>query len=49
MATLNPASMTFATGTFSNPPEFVQSLAEAMHEREIHPELEVYDVGHVQL
>jgi 3-keto-5-aminohexanoate cleavage enzyme len=49
MATLNPASMTFAMGTFSNPPEFVQSLAEAMHEREIHPELEVYDVGHVQL
>jgi 3-keto-5-aminohexanoate cleavage enzyme len=49
MATLNPASMTFADGTFSNPPEFVQRLAEAMHERDIHPELEVYDVGHVSL
>jgi uncharacterized protein (DUF849 family) len=49
MATLNPASMTFADGTFSNPPEFVQKLAEAMHERGIHPELEVYDVGHVSL
>jgi uncharacterized protein (DUF849 family) len=49
MATLNPASMTFANGTFSNPPEFVQKLAEAMHERDIHPELEVYDFGHVQL
>ena len=49
MATLNPASMTFANGTFSNPPEFVEALAKAMHERGIHPELEVYDVGHVRL
>jgi len=49
MATLNPASMTFATGTFGNPPEFVHQLAEAMHERDIHPELEVYDFGHVSL
>lgn len=49
MATLNPASMTFANGTFSNPPEFVEALAQAMHERDIHPELEVYDVGHVGL
>ena len=49
MATLNPASMTFASGTFSNPPDFVQKLAEAMHERDIHPELELYDLGHVSL
>jgi 3-keto-5-aminohexanoate cleavage enzyme len=49
MATLNPATMTFADGTFSNPPELVQGLAEAMHERGIHPELEVYDFGHVAL
>lgn len=49
MATLNPASMTFGTGTFHNPPEFVEKLAEAMHERDIHPELEVYDFGHVSL
>lgn len=49
MATLNPASMTFANGTFNNPPEFVEALAHAMHERDIHPELEVYDVGHVGL
>ncbi|MSO42372.1 MAG: 3-keto-5-aminohexanoate cleavage protein [Solirubrobacterales bacterium] len=49
MATLNPAWMTFADGTFSNPPEFVQQLAEAMHEHDIHPELEVYDVGHLSL
>lgn len=49
MATLNPASMTFGTGTFSNPPWFVERLAEAMRERGIHPELEVYDFGHVPL
>lgn len=49
MATLNPASMTFADGTFSNPPEFVERLAQAMHERDLHPELEVYDFGHVSL
>jgi 3-keto-5-aminohexanoate cleavage enzyme len=49
MATLNPASMTFANGTFDNPPEFVDRLARAMRERDIHPELEVYDLGHVAL
>lgn len=49
MATLNPASMTFARGTFSNPPEFVDRLAQAIHERDLHPELEVYDFGHVSL
>ena len=49
MATLNPASMTFARGTFSNPPEFVEALAKEMHSRDIHPELEVYDLGHVRI
>jgi 3-keto-5-aminohexanoate cleavage enzyme len=49
MATLNPASMTFGTGTFHNPPWFVERLAELMLERGIRPELEVYDFGHVGL
>ena len=49
MATLNPASMTFAMGTFSNPPDFVEALANEMHNRDIHPELEVYDLGHVRI
>jgi 3-keto-5-aminohexanoate cleavage enzyme len=49
MATLNPASMTFGTGTFDNPPWFVEALAERMLERGIQPELEVYDLGHVGL
>jgi uncharacterized protein (DUF849 family) len=49
MATLNPASMTFGAGTFSNPPWFVEALARRMLERGIQPELEVYDLGHVGL
>jgi 3-keto-5-aminohexanoate cleavage enzyme len=49
MATLNPASMTFGTGTFENPPWFVEALAARMLERGIRAELEVYDVGHVRL
>jgi 3-keto-5-aminohexanoate cleavage enzyme len=49
MATLNPASMTFGTGTFANPPAFVEDLAQTMLDRGIHPELEVYDFGHVGL
>jgi uncharacterized protein (DUF849 family) len=49
MATLNPASMTFAQSTFNNPPWFVEALAQALHRRDIHPELEVYDFGHVAL
>jgi uncharacterized protein (DUF849 family) len=49
MATLNPASMTFGTGTFSNPPWFVERLAELMLQRDIRPELEIYDFGHLPL
>jgi uncharacterized protein (DUF849 family) len=49
MATLNPASMKFGTGTFLNPPWYVERLAELMNERGIQPELEIYDFGHVSL
>jgi uncharacterized protein (DUF849 family) len=49
MATLNPASMTFGQGTFSNPPWFVEELAELMRARSIQPELEIYDFGHLPL
>jgi 3-keto-5-aminohexanoate cleavage enzyme len=34
---------------FDNPPWFVERLADEMHARDIHPELEVYDFGHVAL
>jgi 3-keto-5-aminohexanoate cleavage enzyme len=49
MATLNPASMTFARATFQNEPWFVESLADALRVRGITPELEVYDFGHVSI
>lgn len=49
MATLNPASMTFGQGTFSNPPWFVEQLVALMRDHGIQPELEVYDFGHVPL
>ena len=49
MVTLNPASMTFGQAVFDNPPEFVDALAEAIRDRGLVPELEVYDVGHVGL
>src|SRR5205085_8115618 len=35
MATLNPASMTFGQETFSNPPWFVEQLAQLMRDRGI--------------
>ena len=47
MATLNPASMTFASGTFTNPPEFVERSPRRCTSADLHPELEVYDFGHV--
>jgi 3-keto-5-aminohexanoate cleavage enzyme len=47
MATLNPASMTFGNSVFDNPPSFVDALAQAMLDRGILPEMEVYDLGHV--
>lgn len=45
MASLTLGSMNFPTGPSVNSPETIQELAEAMREREIAPELEVFDVG----
>jgi uncharacterized protein (DUF849 family) len=47
MATLNPCSMTFGTGTFLNPPADVRRLAARMQELGVKPELEIYDHGHL--
>jgi 3-keto-5-aminohexanoate cleavage enzyme len=49
MATLNVASMTFGTGQFLNPPAGVKQLAARMRELSVKPELELYDVGHLDL
>jgi 3-keto-5-aminohexanoate cleavage enzyme len=45
MASLTLGSMNFASGPSVNSPETIAGLATAMREREIVPELEVFDVG----
>jgi len=47
MATLNPCSMSFGDGEFSNPPKDVRRLAARMLDLGIKPELEIYDTGHL--
>lgn len=49
MATLNPATMTFGSAEFRNPPKQMQQLAARMIELGIKPEVEIYDTGHVGL
>jgi len=49
MATLNPCSMTFGGGEFSNPPDQVRRLAARMRELDVKPELEIYDTGHLDV
>ncbi len=47
MATLNPATMSFGNGIFVNPPNDVRRLAARMQELNVKPELEVYDMAHI--
>jgi 3-keto-5-aminohexanoate cleavage enzyme len=49
MATLNPCTMTFATGEFRNPPAKMPLLAARMKELGIKPEIEIYDTGHLEM
>jgi len=48
-ASLNVATMTFGDSVFMNHPAEVEKAAARMLEREIKPEVECYDVGHVAL
>ncbi|MEM3622837.1 MAG: 3-keto-5-aminohexanoate cleavage protein [Candidatus Bathyarchaeia archaeon] len=48
-ASLNVATMTFGNSVFLNPPETVEKIAKTMLERDIKPEIECYDVGHINL
>lgn len=48
MATLNPCSMSFGRGEFSNPPLAVERLAGRMAELGVKAELEIYDTGHLE-
>lgn len=49
MATLNPCSMSFASGEFRNPPDGVRRLAARMRELGVKAELEIYDTGHLDV
>ena len=49
MASLNIASMNFGDEVFSNPPDEVKKLAGHMREHGVVPEVELYDVGHIDI
>lgn len=48
-ASLNVASMTFGDGVFLNKPAEVEEAARRMLDRHIRPEVECYDIGHIDL
>ena len=48
-ASLNVATMTFGEGVFMNRPADVERAATIMRDRAIRPEVECYDVGHIEL
>ena len=48
-ASLNVATMTFGENVFINRPSDVERAASMMRERGIKPEVECYDLGHVEL
>jgi 3-keto-5-aminohexanoate cleavage enzyme len=48
-ASLNVATMTFGDSVFINPPDAVERAARMMNERGIKPEVECYDMGHIEL
>ncbi len=45
MASLATGSVNFPTAIYENPPDFVESLAAAMAERGIKPEVEIFDAA----
>lgn len=48
MASLNSGSVNFGDGVFANPLPFVEFLAQRMGRLGIIPEIEVYDLSHVE-
>ena len=45
MATFDAGTMNFGPGVFHNTPEFLERLAAVTKERQIKPEIEIFDVG----
>lgn len=48
MASLNSGSINFGDGVFENPIPFVEFLAQRMGRLKVIPEIEVYDLSHVE-
>ena len=48
MASLNAGSINFGKGVFSNPLPFVEFLAARMGRKKIKPEIEIYDLSHLE-
>ena len=45
MASLATGSVNFPTSVYANPPDFVEDLAQAMLDRDIKPEIEIFDLA----
>jgi 3-keto-5-aminohexanoate cleavage enzyme len=48
MASLNAGSINFGEGVFENPLPFIEFLAARMGRKKIKPEIEVYDLSHIE-
>ena len=47
LCSLDVGSVNFRDGLFANPPAFGETAAQRMHEFGVKPEIEVFDVGHI--
>ena len=48
MASLNAGSVNFGNEVFSNPRPFIEKLAKEILKRKIKPEIEIYDLSHLE-
>ena len=48
LASLDVGSVNFSRFTFHNPPEFGKIAAQRMREKGVKPEIEVFDLGHIE-
>ena len=49
MASLNGGSVNFGDEVFANPLPFIEFLAKRQQEKKIKPELEIYDLSHIEV
>ena len=48
LASLDVGSVNFSRFTFHNPPEFAETASQRMRENGVKPEIEVFDLGHIE-